>query len=190
MACPPGTLPPDKDQHMNDSAAAEKVDAAPDSAVTRPLASLDPDEFMPRLVALLSNKLVWRESRLLRKHFDLGTNDWRVISALAVKPGATLTEVAEFIAVNKAIISKSVTNLLRRELLVGSDAPGRSRPLYLTEAGAELHGRMLPYSKSGEDFVLAHLDEEDAGHLNTILRHLLARTEDPEFQDPPPVTTA
>lgn len=160
-------------------------DSSPRDAVTEPIPSLDPDEFMPRLIALLSNKLVWRESRLLRKHFGLGTNDWRVLSAIAVEPGMSLTEVADFIAVNKAIISKSVTSLLQRGLLVGSDAPGRSRPLYLTTAGVDMHQRMLPFSKSGEDFLLADLDDDDMGHLNTILRHLLARTDDPAFQDPP-----
>lgn len=172
---------------MSDRGQTEEMtrEALPETAVTRTLVSLDPDNFMPRLVALLSNKLVWRESRLLRKHFNLGTNDWRVISALAVKPGATLTEVAEFIAVNKAIISKSVTNLLQRDLLVGSDVPGRSRPLYLTKEGAALHDRMLPFSQSGETFVLDALDEEDRGHLNTVLRHLLARTDEPDFQNPP-----
>ncbi|MGO2110362.1 MAG: MarR family winged helix-turn-helix transcriptional regulator [Pseudoclavibacter sp.] len=157
----------------------------PPGALTEPIAeTIDPDDFMPRLVALLSNKLVWRESRLLRARFDLGTNDWRVISALALRPGSSLTTIAEYIAVNKAIISKSVTTLIARDLVVGSDAPGRSRPLYLTAAGADMHDRMLPLSLSGQEYVLEGLATERVTDLNTLLRELLARTDDEGFRNP------
>jgi hypothetical protein len=55
--------------------------------VTTPLPDvIDSENFTPRLLALLSNALVWRESRLLRQEFNLGTNDWRVISALSIRP--------------------------------------------------------------------------------------------------------
>ena len=65
--------------------------------------TVDPDNFTPRLLALLSNALVWRESNELRRRFGLGTNDWRVISVLALNPGFSATEVSEFIGVNKEI---------------------------------------------------------------------------------------
>ena len=46
--------------------------------VTEPLNPvIDPDNFTPRLLSLLSNALVWRESAELRRRFGLGTNDWR-----------------------------------------------------------------------------------------------------------------
>ncbi|GGA69488.1 hypothetical protein GCM10011490_20150 [Pseudoclavibacter endophyticus] len=173
---------------MSDEGArpAETVtQSVPADALTEPLAAtIDPDDFMPRLVALLSNKLVWRESRLLRERFDLGTNDWRVISALAIRPGFSLTEIADFIAVNKAIISKSVTTLIARGFIVVSHAPGRSRPLYLTPAGADMHDRMLPLSLSGQDFVLDGIDVERVADLNALLRELLARTDEAGFREP------
>ena len=70
------------------SEAAVRRHAAPAGAVTEPLSDvLEPDGFTPRLLALLSNALVWRESHELRRRFGLGTNDWRVISAVATRPG-------------------------------------------------------------------------------------------------------
>ncbi|MBU4466313.1 MAG: hypothetical protein KKH75_10765, partial [Actinobacteria bacterium] len=64
--------------------------------VTDPLPNaIDTDHFTPRLLALLSNALVWRESHELRRRYGLGTNDWRVISTLAVRPGVSATEIAE-----------------------------------------------------------------------------------------------
>ena len=94
--------------------------------ITAPLDDvIDSENFTPRLLALLSNALVWRESRLLRRAFNLGTNDWRVISALSIRPGATSSDISEFVAMNKAVVSKSVNTLIARELIVPAD--GRAR---------------------------------------------------------------
>lgn len=135
--------------------------------------SLDPENFTPRLLALLSNALVWRESNELRRRFGLGTNDWRVISALALRPGAPATEVSEFIGVNKAVVSKSVNTLVARELIVLMDGPRGSRPMYLTDAGARMHDDMLPISLRGQEIVLAHFSEEEITRLNELLRRML-----------------
>lgn len=145
-------------------------------AVTEPLSQLiDPENFTPRLLALLSNALVWRESHELRRQFGLGTNDWRVISALASRPGASATEVTEFLGLNKAVVSKSVNTLLARGLLLLSEGPRGSRPMYLTEAGAEMHNAMLPISVRGQDIILADLSSNDIEQLNHLLRRMLEK---------------
>jgi DNA-binding MarR family transcriptional regulator len=146
----------------------------PPEAVTAPLAdALDPENFTPRLLALLSNALVWRESRELRRRFQLGTNDWRVISAIATRPGSSATEVSDFLVLNKAIISKSVNTLLKRNLLLLIDGPRGSRPIYLTPAGVEMHNAMLPISMSGQEIILADLSKDDIDRLNHLLRRML-----------------
>ncbi|MDO5614124.1 MAG: MarR family winged helix-turn-helix transcriptional regulator [Paracoccus sp. (in: a-proteobacteria)] len=161
----------------------ERITAAPAGSTTTPLGdAIDPDNFTPRLVSLLSNKLVWRESRLLRERFDLGTNDWRIISALGTRPGATVTEIADFIAVNKAIVSKSVAILLERGLVASSPLAGRSRPLYLTAEGAAMHAQMLPISMSGQHYILDGLDAGEVERFNALLRAMLARTDEPGFR--------
>src|SRR3954464_10943361 len=102
----------------------------PPNAIAAPLPDvIDSNEFTPRLLALLSNSLVWRESRALRARFGLGTNDWRVIAALAVGPGMNASEISEYIGMNKAIVSKSVNILTEGGLIVQAEVPGRARPL-------------------------------------------------------------
>jgi DNA-binding MarR family transcriptional regulator len=153
------------------------MDAA--EIITEPLSDvIDSENFTPRLLALLSNALVWRESRLLRRAFNLGTNDWRVISALSIRPGATSTEVSEFVAVNKAVVSKSVNTLIARGLIVPADGPRGSRPLYLTRAGAEMHDQMKPISLRGQEIVLSELSAAEIEQLNALLMRLLAKTPD------------
>jgi DNA-binding MarR family transcriptional regulator len=147
-----------------------------DDLITEPLDdTIDPENFTPRLLALLSNALVWRESHELRRRFGLGTNDWRVISVLALRPGASATEVSEFIAVNKAVVSKSVAVLLERDLIVLVDGPRGSRPIYLTPAGAQMHADMLPVSMSGQDILHSEIGPDQIATLNSWLRDMIDR---------------
>lgn len=145
--------------------------------ITSPLPDvIDSENFTPRLLALLSNALVWRESRLLREEFSLGTNDWRVISALSIWPGATSTDICEFIAMNKAVVSKSVNTLIGRGLIVPADGARGSRHLYLTQDGADMHDRMKPISLAGQEIVLSDLTPDEVRQLNALLTRLLSKT--------------
>lgn len=162
---------------VNVSAHAEAASrGVPEGAITEPLDDvISPDLFVPRLVALLSNALVWRESHELRRSVGLGTNDWRVLSALAVRPGQPSSDVSEFLTVNKAVVSKSVNTLLDRGLVVVGDGPRGSRPLYLNEAGAEMHARMKPVSTSGEEIILDGLAPDEVRALTETLQGMLDR---------------
>ena len=147
--------------------------------ITEPLSQLiDSDAFTPRLLALLSNALVWRESMLMRQEFNLGTNDWRVISALANTPGSSATDVSEFLAMNKAVVSKAVNTLIDRKLIAVSDGPRGSRHLYLTPEGAQMHDKMMPISLSGEDIILSRLSPREQAQLRKLLTKMMLEIPD------------
>lgn len=145
-------------------------------AITRPLDDvIDSDAFIPRLLALLSNALVWRESMLLRREFSLGTNDWRVLSALGVRPGSSATDVSDFLVMNKAVVSKAVNVLISRSLIASTDGPRGSRHLFLTPAGVNMHNQMLPISLAGEDILLSQLSAEEVAALRVLLGKLMGQ---------------
>lgn len=149
---------------------------AAEDIVSEPMASvIDHENFTPRLLALLSNALVWRESHELRRRFGLGTNEWRILSAVATRPGASASEVSEFLGVNKAVVSKSVTLLASRALIVLLEGPRGTRPMYLTRTGAQMHDEMLPISLGGQDIILADLRPPEIKQLNATLRSMLER---------------
>ncbi|NYE18299.1 MarR family winged helix-turn-helix transcriptional regulator [Microbacterium immunditiarum] len=160
-----------------DSAAGEDI-------VTEPLEDvIDPEGFTPRLLALLSNALVWRESTELRRRFGLGTNDWRVISAVALRPGISATEISDFIGVNKAVVSKSVSTLVARRLIVLLDGPRGSRPMCLTKAGARMHDLMLPVSMRGQEIILEGMPESEVRKLNKLLTGMLEKLREAQLLD-------
>ncbi|MFV0373991.1 MarR family winged helix-turn-helix transcriptional regulator [Microbacterium sp.] len=155
--------------------------------ITEPLANgLDPEQFTPRLLALLSNALVWRESHELRRRFGLGTNDWRILSALAMRPGASATEVSEFLGVNKAVVSKGVSILNGRGLIALLDGPRGSRPMYLTGAGARMHNDMMPISLSGQEIIHAGLSKAQIRELNTLLSQMIDKLRNAPSRDDEP----
>jgi DNA-binding MarR family transcriptional regulator len=144
--------------------------------ITEPLPNVvTPDYFTPRVLLLLNNALVWRESTLLRQAFGLGTNDWRVISALATRPGSTATEVTEFLDANKAVVSKAVNALLDRDLIASSSGARGSRHLFLTRAGAEMHDAMLPISMEGDEILVSGLTEKEVRQLHALLDKMMAK---------------
>lgn len=161
---------------------------AAEDIVTEPMAAvIDPERFTPRLLHLLSNALVWRESHELRRRFGLGTNDWRVLSALAMRPGLAATDVSEFLGLNKAVISKSVNTLTSRALIVLLEGPRGSRPMYLTRAGARMHDDMMPISVGGQDIILADLSPAEVDAFNVLLHGMLDRMRDQQVPGDGPV---
>ena len=159
----------------------------PPDAIRTPLVMVsDSENFTPRLLSLLSNSLVWRESSILRARFGLGTNDWRVIATIAGRPGITASEISEFVAMNKAIVSKSVAVLTDRRLIVqAAEDTGRARQLFLTPSGVEMHDAMLPISMRGQEIILGDLTQDEVTQLNQLLRRLLGRVRELQADDVP-----
>lgn len=65
--------------------------------------------------------------------------------------------------------------MLERQLLLLIDGPRGSRPMYLTQAGAEMHDAMLPISMRGQEIILADLSSGDVEQLNLLLRRMLEK---------------
>ena len=106
--------------------------------------TIERDDYTPALLQLLSNVLVWGGSRVFHHLHGIGTNEWRIISALGNHPGATSGELCDILGVNKSIASKSVNALLDRELIAQLNGPRGSRHLFLTARGAQVHDDLMP----------------------------------------------
>ncbi len=152
----------------------------PPDAITEPLdAAMDLSGFTPRLLALLSHAITRRESRELRRVLRLGTTDWRVLSALAVYPGAPSTRLSEVTALDKAVVSRCVAGLLEGGLVVVGDGPRGSRPLWLTAEGADVHAVMMPISLQAQELIERTLPARQVAQLNAALTTLIAALDEP-----------
>lgn len=147
-----------------------------DDVITDPLPSaIAPDEFTPRLVALLSNALVSAQTQGFRETAGRSTNDWRVLAAIAITPGQSASEIADALTINKSQLSPTVNRLAEEGLIVMVDGPRGSRPMYLTTAGARVHDALAPVAQRGQDLLASELGAEELRALNATLRRLLSR---------------
>ena len=154
--------------------AAVTARAARQGLVTEPLEqTVDRDSYTPALLSLLSNMLVWGGSRIFRHLHGLGTNEWRVLSALANRPGSTASDVSDVLGMNKAICSKSVNTLLDRELIAQLNGARGFRHLYLTPRGASVHDDCLAVALKRQEILLDPLSPAEVAQLNALLVRML-----------------
>ncbi|OJV95387.1 MAG: hypothetical protein BGO47_02565 [Microbacterium sp. 67-17] len=146
--------------------------------------ALDLSRFTPRLLAILSNIFSLYESQSLRDQFGLGTTEWRILSAVALEPALTATEISKSTVMSKAVISRALTDLVQDGLLSLGDGPRGSRPIRITEEGAQMYRKMLPISYRAQEIINRTLGEEKLEQLHDLLTTLIsAAIEDEAWRD-------
>lgn len=142
--------------------------------LTTPLShTIERDVYTPALLGLLNNVLVWGGSRVFNHLHGIGTNEWRLVSALANHPGATAQELSEVLGINKSIVSKSTKVLVSRVLISQLDGPRGSRHLFLTASGIQLHDACMPIALKRQEIILDSLTEDEVKQLNRMLVKML-----------------
>ncbi len=132
---------------------------------------LDIDHYVPGLLTFLANKLSRGASALYRRHFQIGINDWRIMSQLALDPWTTAAGVCAVIGIDKSVASRSLGLLERRGLVVAREEQ-RRRLMALTEAGRTLHDRIILVALERERRLLACLSEAERPVLVGMLQRL------------------
>ena len=126
--------------------------------------ALQTEQYAPAYLALVSNAMSWGSSAVLRDTFGIGLNDWRVVAALAMRPGLTSGGLTQLLGLTKSVVSRSTTSLTGAEL-VGSEEDGGARLLYLTDRGLELYHRVLPTALVRQETLLAGFSGEERAEL-------------------------
>ncbi|WP_432526109.1 MarR family winged helix-turn-helix transcriptional regulator [Kineococcus mangrovi] len=117
---------------------------------------------------------------LLRAHRELvGTHHTPAVAALAVvlqHGPLRVSEVAEHLSLDLSTVSRQVSHLRQRGLLVSCPDPadGRSQRLSLTPAGVQ---EIRTFRRAVVDRLLDHLDgwrDEEVGDLTRLLGRLVA----------------
>ncbi|MCA0205280.1 MarR family winged helix-turn-helix transcriptional regulator [Pararhodobacter sp.] len=126
--------------------------------------SVQAGRYAPYYLSVLNNRLAWGASQLYLHLFDIGLNEWRILSALRNEPGIQALRVGEMVAMNKSVVSRSTRRLEDLGYVVARLDRAR-RLLWLTQAGADLHDKIIAIALQRE---AALLDGLDAGDLDTL----------------------
>ena len=111
------------------------------SLPARAMPPLKLDEYWPYQVMVLADRIARRTAAVVRDKAGLNLSQWRVLAALAEKPGRTAVDVVAMTPMDKGIVSRATKALLGNGLLFreASQADGRVSHLYLTEKGEDLY---------------------------------------------------
>lgn len=132
------------------------------------------DTFLPYRLAVVADRL----SRLLQPIYEaahgLSTPQWRIMAAVAEKPGRTAQDVVRMTPMEKATVSRAVSALIARGLLKREtdDRDARAAQLELTPAGENLYRQIAPEALKLEALAVAGLP-----HAKSDLLALIAEIE-------------
>lgn len=143
-------------------------------SATAPGDAIQLDSYWPYQVTVLADLISRRTAEIVRREGDLNLSQWRVLAAIAERPGRTAVEVVAMTPMDKGIVSRATKALLLAGLLVreASQVDGRVSHLYLTEKGDALYQRLRPHVEAVAQAASAVLAPSDQTEFCTLVRQL------------------
>jgi DNA-binding MarR family transcriptional regulator len=140
-----------------------------------PDVQLELERFLPYRLSVLSNIVSSRISRAYAGQFSLSIPEWRIIAVLARFPGILSGEVAERTAMDKVMVSRAVSKLLKAgriaRKVAGNDR--RASQLSLTSKGRAIYAKVVPVAQGIEARLVSVLDAAEGAALDRALVKLL-----------------
>ncbi|MBL6428956.1 MAG: winged helix-turn-helix transcriptional regulator [Maritimibacter sp.] len=127
------------------------------------------------LLTFAANRFTRAAAKTYAEKFGIGAVDWRMLVMLTRKPGATVTESANTIGIDKGAVSRCISRLEELALVRKGDlhANGRSRGWWLTEKGKELHACILEEALERQRMLLDGFTYEEIEAFTDMLRRFV-----------------
>ncbi|WP_128891996.1 MarR family winged helix-turn-helix transcriptional regulator [Erythrobacter sp. HKB08] len=131
-------------------------------------------DFLPYQLSVASNAVSNRIADVYRKEFGLKVTEWRVMAMLGDAGALTQRELTARTLMDKVAVNRACKVLAERELVRRQPnyRDGRSHLLELTEAGQDMHARIVPRARAIEEELLDALGEEQAGAFRSMLEEI------------------
>jgi DNA-binding MarR family transcriptional regulator len=137
-----------------------------------------------REVALVARDLVTLAAAIrraaaavYRQDFGLGQNEWRIVATLGIEGAMSNNDIAERVALDKGQLSREVSRLVARGLVVRQRVR-RSTQIGLSEEGQAIYGRLMTIARRRNRYLLADLGDGDRERLFVLLSLIHARAAD------------
>jgi DNA-binding MarR family transcriptional regulator len=136
------------------------------------------------IVETISSKLIvaanfLRRGAILRYRRLVGLPwvEYGIVAVLGRRKPITIAGLAELLGMDKAQLSRALSNLVRRKLVARSTNPGDSREVLvaLTGSGLETHEVMVRAGFERNAYLLANLSSQQISELDRVLEELTRR---------------
>jgi len=132
------------------------------------------DNYLPYRLSIASNQVSNLIASLYQDRFGLSIWQWRVVAMLGASGSLTAQQVATNAAMDKMTVSRAVSGLLKRDLIVrkADQKDRRAQILSLSETGRKIHDEIAPLAIEQEKILLAAMSKEEIERLFSVLEHL------------------
>ena len=136
-----------------------------------PSTRIDLDNFWAYQVVVLADQVSRYTLEVVRTEADLNQSQWRVLAAIADKPGRSSAEVTAVTPMDKTIVSRAVASLIKDGLIkrTPSQADKRIGALHMTKLGAQRYE--LISSKLAETLNAKVLKGASAAEFTHAVKH-------------------
>lgn len=137
--------------------------------------------YWPYQLTVLADRISRHTAGIVKRHGQLNLSQWRVMAAIAERPGRTAAEVVTITPMDKGIVSRAtkallVAGLVRRE---ASQGDGRVSHLFLTRQGETLYQSLMPRVEAVSREVHAALSPDEQKRFGVLLGRLVSTLSEP-----------
>ena len=131
--------------------------------MTESLKKFDLNDYVPCQLATLTQSIMRSVASLFEDRFGISLPEWKVLAIIRDKPGLSAVAVARLAQMDTVAVSRAVTKLLDRGLVIRElDTEDRRRSvLDVSAEGRELHDQITPLASKLEASLLEELSEEE-----------------------------
>jgi DNA-binding MarR family transcriptional regulator len=132
------------------------------------------DEYWPYQVTVLADLIARRTATIVKREAGLNLSQWRVLAAIAERPGRTAADVVAMTPMDKGIVSRATKALLTGGFLVrrASQADGRVSHLFLTGKGEALYRSLRGAVEAVPRSANAILDPDQQAEFCALVKRL------------------
>lgn len=141
------------------------------------------ERYLPYRLSILSNKVSTLVAQAYKDKFALSITEWRIMAVLGEYPNASADEISVKTQIEKSLISRAISKLLKRKLIereVSKEDKRRSQ-IQLSDTGYAVYAEIVPLSYEYEGKLLACLAQNEQDILSELIDRLYVHAEDLEF---------
>ena len=135
---------------------------------------LNLERFLPYRISILSNHLSAIIAQTYKNKFALSITEWRIMAVLGEYAGSSAEEVSIKTQVEKSIVSRSLSKLLKRSLVSRTvdENDRRRQNLTLTATGEDIYNQIVPVSYAYEDRLLECFNQQERAIFDGLIDRL------------------
>jgi DNA-binding MarR family transcriptional regulator len=138
----------------------------------------DLNSYIPCRLAALTHSIMRSVATVFEDRFGISTPEWKVLAIIADAPSLSAVAVAQLAHMDTVAVSRAVTKLVDRGLLLRDlDTEDRRRSvLNLSVEGRELHDQLAPLAAELEAGLLEDLTDDEKQQFEQVIKLLYAKS--------------